>query len=108
MIILGVSWLLSALGVYVRDIVQVVGMITTVLLYLSPIFYPISILPKTYQMLMQFSPLTYVVEQSRNIMLWKQGMDWNMWAIYTFLALVTMCLGFIWFRLTKKGFADVI
>ncbi|PSV19657.1 ABC transporter permease [Photobacterium kishitanii] len=107
-LILGLSWFLSSLGVYVRDIIQVIGIIIMIMMYLSPIFYPISLIPEAYQKFMYLSPLTYVVEQSRDVMMWGQGINWHAWFIYTGLSCVTAYLGCVWFNITKKGFADVI
>lgn len=67
---LGLSWLLASLGVYLRDVSQVVGIITTVLMFLSPIFYPVVSLPESYRPFMLISPLTFVIEQARDVMIW--------------------------------------
>ena len=53
---LGLSWLLASLGVYLRDVSQIIGVFTTVLMFLSPIFYPIVALPEEYRPFMQISP----------------------------------------------------
>src|SRR6266576_5448040 len=63
----GFAWLLSALGVYVRDIVQTTSILTTVLMFLSPLFYPVSALPKNYQLWLHLNPLTFMIEESRNV-----------------------------------------
>ncbi len=106
--ILGVSWFLSALAVYIRDVGQVVGLGTMVLMYLSPIFYPASILPPAYRAFIQISPLTVIVEQARDLMLWGKGMNWTVWSLYSVVALLIAWLGFAWFQKTRKGFADVL
>jgi lipopolysaccharide transport system permease protein len=108
MMTLGISWLLASLGVYLRDISQIVGVITTVLMFLSPIFYPISALPEEYHPLMQISPLTFVVEQTRDVMIWGKGIHWMDWSIQVLISIIAAWLGFAWFQRTRKGFADVI
>jgi lipopolysaccharide transport system permease protein len=65
MMVLGLSWFLSSLSVYVRDVTQIVGVAVMVLMYLSPIFYPVSMLPESYQVFMKLSPLTFIVESTR-------------------------------------------
>lgn len=105
---LGVSWLLASLGVYLRDVSQIVGVITTVLMFLSPIFFPISALPEQYQPLMQLSPLTFVVEQSRDVMIWSKQVVWRAWIVQVMLSVCVAWLGFAWFQKTRKGFADVL
>jgi lipopolysaccharide transport system permease protein len=105
---LGFSWFLASLGVYLRDVGQIIGIITTVLMFLSPIFYPIMALPEEYRSVMLFSPLTFIVEQTRDIMVWGKGFNWIGWTIYTAASSIIAWLGFVWFQKTRKGFADVL
>lgn len=106
--ILGLTWLLAALGVYLRDVAQIIGILTTALLFLSPIFYPISALPEEYHYFIQASPLTFIVEQAREIMIWDKELNWSAWVIYSLFSVITAWLGFAWFQKTRKGFADVL
>lgn len=105
---LGLSWLLASLGVYLRDVAQVIGVIITVLMFLSPIFYPVSALPEAYRPIMQASPLTFAVEQARDLMIWGQGMNWRGWGVQLAAAAGVAWLGFAWFQKTRKGFPDVL
>lgn len=104
----GMSWWLSALGVYLRDVSQVVGIMTTALLFLSPIFYSAARLPEKYRVIMQFNPLTPVVEQIRNVLFWGKVPDMKLLSIYLICSLLVAWLGFAWFQKTRKGFADVL
>ncbi len=108
LMILGLTWLLASLGVYLRDVAQIIGILTTALLFLSPIFYPISALPEEYHSFIQASPLTFIVEQAREIMIWGKGLNWSAWIVYSLCSLFTAWLGFAWFQKTRKGFADVL
>ncbi|WP_081255576.1 ABC transporter permease [Brucella intermedia] len=108
LLILGVTWFLSSLGVYLRDISQIIGVLTTVLMFLSPIFYPIEALPEVYRPLMELSPLTTMVVQVRDLMLWGKGMNWSVWTTQLIVSSMVAWLGFAWFQKTRKGFADVI
>ncbi len=108
LMILGFSWFLASLGVYLRDISQIIGVIVTILMFLSPIFYPIVALPEEYRPFMQISPLTLVVEQTRDVMIWGKGLNVTAWLTSLFFSLVTAWLGFAWFQKTRKGFADVL
>lgn len=108
LITLGVSWMLASLGVYLRDVAQVIAVVTLVLMYLSPIFYPISLMPEQYRPFMQLSPLTATVEQVRAVLMWGQGIDWARWGVSMAIALVVAWLGFAWFQKTRRGFADVL
>lgn len=105
---LGLGWLLASLGVYLRDVTQIIGVVTTVLMFLSPIFYPTIALPEQYRPFMQISPLTLVVEQTRDVMIWGKGLDWNIWTMYLLVSSIMTWLGFAWFQKTRKGFADVL
>lgn len=107
-LIMGLSWGLASLGVYLRDVSQVVGVLTTVLMFMSPIFYPISALPEQYRALMHLNPLTFSVEQARDVMIWGKGINWSDWSLQLLVSLSIFWLGFAWFQKTRKGFADVL
>lgn len=107
-LVMGLGWLLASLGVFLRDVGQVVGVATTALLFLSPIFYPVSLLPEAYQPLMHLNPLTPLVEQVRDVLIWHKGIDWLLWAKSLAFSLLVAWLGFAWFQKTRKGFADVL
>lgn len=105
---LGLSWFLASLGVYLRDVAQIIGVTTTILMYISPIFYPVAALPEAFQSFMQFNPLTVVIEQMRDVMMWGKNPDWEVWIFSMFVAMSIAWLGFAWFEKTRKGFADVL
>ena len=105
---LGISWFLSALTVFIRDISQMTGLISALLLFLSPIFYPISMIPEPYRALMALNPLTTPVEQLRLIVMVGQWPDWITLGQHTLIGLVAAWAGYAWFQKTRKGFADVL
>ena len=105
---LGFSWFLASLGVYIRDVAQFVSVFMTVLMFLSPIFYPIASLPEEYRLLMNINPITFVVEQARNVMIFGRSMDWMPWLSELMFSSLVASLGFAWFQRTRKGFADVL
>ena len=80
----------------------------TVLLFMSPIFYPLSALPEQYQLILLLNPLTPAVEQARAVLVWGQLPDFGVLAIYLVVSAVIAWLGFAWFQKTRKGFADVL
>lgn len=108
MFILGLSWGLASLGVFLRDVSQFIGLLTTVLMFLSPIFYPATALPENYRHFLYFNPLTPVIEMSRDILFWGKAPDLVLLSIAYFIAALTAWLGFAWFQKTRKGFADVL
>ena len=105
---MGLSWFLASLGVFVRDVGQITGVVATLLLFLSPIFYPASILPEPYQSLIYLNPLTFVIEQARDVLMWGEYPDWQGLLLYFVVSLVIAWAGFAWFQKTRKGFADVL
>lgn len=105
---LGVGWLLASLGVYLRDIGQTMGLLATILLFMSPIFYPLSALPENLQPFILLNPLTFIIEQFRIVALMGGWPNWGGLVVYMAMAMAAAWLGFAWFQKTRKGFADVI
>ena len=108
LLLLGVSWLLAALGVYVRDIQQVSGTLATLLLFLSPVFYSISILPDNLQLLIRFNPITVIVEACRSVVIFGEQPNYYYLTVYSVVALFVAVLGFTLFNRMRRGFADVL
>lgn len=106
--IIGLSWFLAALGVYVRDISQLIGVVTTVMMFMSPVFYSANALPEEYRNLLYFNPLTPAIEQARAILYWGQMPDMELLLFCLLASLAVAWLGFVWFQKTRKGFADVL
>lgn len=105
---LGVAWFLAATGVFVKDIGQITGLISSVFLFVSPIFYPLSILPEKMQAVAMLNPLTLIIEESRKVLIFGNTPDWNALGIYSLVSLGIAWVGFWWFQKTRKGFADVL
>ncbi len=106
--ILGLSWALASLGVFLRDVSQLIGTVTTVLLFMSPIFYPATALPEEFRSWLYFNPLTLVIEQTRNALYWGKAPEFALMGIYALASALIAWLGFAWFQKTRKGFADVL
>jgi lipopolysaccharide transport system permease protein len=105
---LGISWLLAALGVFLRDIGQVIGLVVTAMMFLAPILYPLTAVPEAYRPLFLLNPLTFPVEQARKVLIFGQMPDWSGLVIYTALGWLFAVLGFAFFQRIRKGFADVL
>ncbi|HIF9075035.1 ABC transporter permease [Photobacterium damselae] len=105
---LGFCWLFSALGVYIRDIGQVVGIATTVLMFLSPIFFPIQALPVEFREYLDYNPLAQSISMMRDILFWGKVPDISNYMIYLFQCFIFCIFGYIFFQKTRKGFADVL
>lgn len=105
---LGLTWLLASLGVFLRDINQMVGIITTALMFLSPLFFPLELIPSAYIKYVQFNPITVPIEQVRNVLVWGKNPDWFLLSIYSIVAIFIAYIGFFFFQKSRKGFADVL
>lgn len=105
---IGLAWLLSSLGVFLRDVGQTIGIVTTVMLFLAPVFYPISALPVEVQPWIMANPLTFIIEQARAVLILGRMPDWAGLGIYTLAAVLVAWAGYAWFQRTRKGFADVL
>lgn len=108
LVTMGFAWFLAATGVFVRDIAQTTGIFTTVLMFLSPVFFPISALPPEYQGWLKLNPLTFIIEEARQVLIWGKLPDWAGLGIYCVVSLIFAWMGFWWFQKTRKGFADVL
>lgn len=105
---IGLGWLFASLGVFLRDIGHILGVAVQVLMFLSPIFYPVSAIPKELQHLYYINPLSYVVEDMRRIMVWGQLPNWGWLTFGTILGVLVALFGHAWFQKTRGGFADVL
>ena len=104
----GLAWILAAIGVYLRDVGQTIGLITTILMFLSPVFYPVTAVPERFRAMMMANPLTFMIEQTREVLIWGHLPNWAGLGIYTLVALVIAWAGYALFQKTRKGFADVL
>lgn len=104
----GVSFILAALTVYLRDLAQLTGFVATLLLFLSPVFYPLESAPQGLQEWLLFNPLTIPIEASRSLLIHGRGLNMEHWAWHTGACLVTLWAGWWVFQRARKGFADVI
>jgi lipopolysaccharide transport system permease protein len=105
---LALGWLLSALGVYLRDLGQMIGVAVNLLMFLSAVFYPLSSLPARWQPLLQLNPLVLVIEQTRRVAV--NGLPPSLGYLMggCGLVLVACELSYRAFQKARRGFADVL
>ncbi len=108
LVTMGLSWFLAALGVYLRDVTQFVGIATSAMIFLSPIFYPLSVLREDLRRLLYFNPLTLAVEHTREVLIWGHQPNWNDFSLFFVVGVVIACIGFAFFQKARNGFADVL
>jgi len=107
-ITLGLAWMLASLGVFVRDVGQTIGIMTTVMLFLSPVFYPVTALPEAVRPWLLANPLTFIIEQARAVLIWGRMPNWVGLGEYALVAIAIAWAGYAWFQKTRNGFADVL
>lgn len=106
--LLGIGWVLSALGVFLRDVGQMMSMIVSLSMFMSPVFYSVATLDVRWQFWMHLNPLTLIIEQVRAVTLLGQWPAWGALGLYALLATLFALAGATFFQLTRKGFADVL
>jgi lipopolysaccharide transport system permease protein len=104
----GASWLLSSLGVFLRDLAQLVSLAATALFFLSPIVYPVSRIPEWLAPYYQLNPLVGILEASKAVLFHGTAPDWASFVVSMLIAWATAWLGHTWFMRTKGSFADVL
>jgi lipopolysaccharide transport system permease protein len=103
-----VGWLVAALGVFLRDIGQFVGVLAAAMLFLSSAIVPVQSLPEHYKWVFYANPLTLIIDQAREVVIWGRQPNWESLAIYTCVAMVCAWLAYRLFQKLRRGFADVI
>jgi lipopolysaccharide transport system permease protein len=108
LLVLGLAWFLSSLGVYMRDIGQLVGHLVTMTMFLSPLFYPVTAIPVAFRPLFYVNPMTLLMDQTRKVLIIGEPPSWGALSLYTVVTFVVASFGFWWFQRTRRGFADVL
>jgi lipopolysaccharide transport system permease protein len=106
--LLGLGWTLSAMGVYFRDLGEIVGLFMGMLLFLTPVFFPLSVLPDFLQVWVQFNPLATPIEALRQIGLMGVWPNFSALLQLFLIGLGVALFGAWLFEKSRKGFADVL
>lgn len=105
---LGVTWFLSSVGVYFRDLSQLTVTFTTALLFLSPVFYPASRIPGSLRTLYDLNPFAILLEASKHLLFFGDAPDWSGLVVVGVASFAVAVMGHAWFVQTRRGFADVV
>ncbi len=108
LLLLGLAWIVAALGVYIRDLNQLMGPVVTAMMFLAPVFYPRSALPGEMQPWLALNPITIPIEQLRRVLFEGLWPDWASLGQYSVVAIIVCMLGLWAFSTLRKGFADVL
>jgi len=104
----GLSLITSSLGVFFRDLAQLIGLLTMLWMYATPILYSLDMVPSEFKAVLLANPLTNLVEWIRNILFWNNSPNFSFVAIFYFSSVLLYWIGFQIFEKVKKGFADVL
>lgn len=102
------SLIISAVSVYLKDIGNAISVIVTVLMYLSPVFFPLSAVPESFRGICEINPMTYIIENFRNVVLYGNSINWKFYGISCLVSLSLYWIGKAVFMRAKEGFADVL
>ena len=104
----GLCWLLASLGVFIRDMLQIIGLVLTGWMFMTPIMYPVELIPGRYRWIWTINPMYGVVEGYRDLLLHGASPHWKMLLLVTSAGVIFAILGYLWFMKTKKAFAEVV
>jgi homopolymeric O-antigen transport system permease protein len=105
---MGLTWLLASLGVFFRDLAQTVGLFTMAVLFMSPVFYPVSALPEGVREWVWLNPLTAPIEHVRAALFLGETPAWGLFFMALAIAYAVAWAGLAWFQKTRGSFADVL
>lgn len=105
---LGLCWLLASLGVFIRDIGHGVGIVVNAAIFLSPIFYPLTIFPEAVRPFLYLNPVTLAVTELRELLFAGGTPDWPALVVYLGVSWATAWLGLTWFMKSRSAFSDVV
>ena len=104
----GLGWFFSALGTYIRDVGQALGMLISLLMFLSPIFFGMDAVPEIVKPWMFLNPLALTITQTREVLLDGQWPDFGALGLHFLACMVIAVVGAVFFKLARKGFSDVV
>ena len=108
MLMVGVSFFLSATNVFFRDIENVIGLLLMMWMYLTPIIYSPQLIPSHLQLLFYANPMTAIINAYREVVLFGTAPSWNLFTYSTLLSLIIFVSGYFYFKKRSKYFADVM
>src|SRR5437773_12499231 len=104
----GTGMLLAALTVRYRDIKYTVPFLIQLWLFVTPVIYPLTMVPERFQALAALNPLTGIVEGFRACLLSGRPVDPVLTAISLTMTVVVFVMGLVCFQTTERSFADII
>jgi lipopolysaccharide transport system permease protein len=108
LVTVGAAWLLASLGVFIRDIVQGTTLVLMAWMYLTPIIYPETIVPRVYRPIIEINPFSALIRSYRRVLIDGTPPDWSGLVYFLGFGIVVFVIGYWWFARSRKNFADVV
>jgi len=106
--VLGFSWALSSLNVFIRDVGQVIGIVLNLWFYYTPIIYPLNVIPQKYSIYLKLNPMYHVVEGYRNSLVLNEYPDPYHLLYLGVFSFASFAMGGLLYKRLKPSFADVL
>jgi lipopolysaccharide transport system permease protein len=104
----GLGSFLASINVKYRDVRYAIPFFIQMMMFITPVIYPLSILNEKFRWLMLFNPMSGVIENARRLIFTNLPVDWFMLAISIAISFSLFIFGIMYFRKTERYFADII
>ncbi|UQZ83960.1 Polysialic acid transport protein KpsM [Paenibacillus konkukensis] len=108
LLVLGISLIVSAMNVYFRDLEHIIAIVLQAAFYITPIIFPISMVPKEFQFYFLLNPMTEIIQAYRNIFYYGVMPDFSHLFLYLLYSLIVLVIGWAIFNKLQKSFAEEI
>lgn len=105
-LLLGISFILSAITIYIRDLEHIISVFLMAAFYITPIVYKLDQLPKNLRIVMQLNPMTHIINAYRDIFYYQQMPNMQNLGVLFVISFVLMIVGYFIFKKLQKGFAE--
>jgi lipopolysaccharide transport system permease protein len=106
--LIGLAYALSSLTVYFRDLKDIILVFTSIGMYVSPILFSETSIPRTFYIVMLFNPFSYIAWVYQDAVFYGRILHPWAWLVFTILNLAFLSLGFRLFRVLRPSFGDVL
>lgn len=106
LLLIGISLIISAVTVFLRDLSHLIGIVLQLLFYATPIVYASETIPKEFSWIINLNPMTYVINGYRDIFYNQVMPDINMLSIVFIISIISCIIGYSVFQKLQKSFAE--
>lgn len=105
---LGLALILASIGIFIKDLRLIMGSIVSLLLFVSPVFFPIEMVKQPLAQFLMLNPIATVITNFRGVLFANYSVDWLVWSITLLISLAALICGTWLFYRLRPGFSDVI